>query len=238
MLSKKRISELDKLYGLIEEELNPPPPPPEPPVVPVVPVVPIYIKPPICNHEVQEVRRSPKSKRYFKQCMLCGIFVNQYPAADAETEAIEAGLNEVPLADMTLPARIRIAAEKIEHDKYLEIARNYRDKYKKDIPKPMPYADYLQTEHWKKISEECKKLADYRCMLCNKGGTLDAHHRTYERLGSELMTDIICLCRDCHNKHHGKTQIKTSEMTYKEDAVLNILALTENIWKYYDNYQK
>lgn len=43
--------------------------------------------------------------------------------------------------------------------------------------------------------------AKYRCQVCDQPGnnrTLHAHHRTYERLGHELDSDITVLCDDCH----------------------------------------
>lgn len=30
-----------------------------------------------------------------------------------------------------------------------------------------------------------------------------AHHSTYDRLGRELLTDIVLFCRDCHVHHHA-----------------------------------
>jgi len=38
-----------------------------------------------------------------------------------------------------------------------------------------------------------------RCALCNDGGPLEVHHRTYERFGHEELTDCVPLCRKrCH----------------------------------------
>jgi len=61
------------------------------------------------------------------------------------------------------------------------------------------YRDYLASEHWKLISEEAKRLANYRCQVCYRKGTLHAHHRTYERKGDELQSDIFVLCKECHD---------------------------------------
>lgn len=60
------------------------------------------------------------------------------------------------------------------------------------------YQEYLKTEHWIRISNEAKRLADYRCQVCNSDGELHAHHRTYERKGDELQSDIFVLCKRCH----------------------------------------
>ena len=60
------------------------------------------------------------------------------------------------------------------------------------------YRKYLQTDEWKRRAEAAKACAGYRCQVCNGEGPLDAHHRTYERLGHELPEDITVLCHSCH----------------------------------------
>jgi len=68
----------------------------------------------------------------------------------------------------------------------------------------LPYAEYLKTDHWKRMSAMCKRNADYRCQICNSTKALEAHHRTYERLGWEAPGDLTCLCGACHAKFHNK----------------------------------
>jgi 5-methylcytosine-specific restriction endonuclease McrA len=67
----------------------------------------------------------------------------------------------------------------------------------------MPYEQYLQTPHWKRMREDELRAAGRRCQLCNRGSRiLDVHHRTYERRGEELDEDLIVLCRECHDNFH------------------------------------
>ncbi len=68
----------------------------------------------------------------------------------------------------------------------------------------MEYSEYIKTDHWKKLAEETKRLAGYRCQVCNSDGELHAHHRTYERKGDELQSDLVCLCKGCHSLYHDK----------------------------------
>ena len=42
-----------------------------------------------------------------------------------------------------------------------------------------------------------------RCQLCNTGGSLQVHHRTYQRRGYERLDDLTVLCRKCHERQHG-----------------------------------
>lgn len=66
----------------------------------------------------------------------------------------------------------------------------------------MPYDEYLQTEHWRTTRSKALKRAQMRCQLCNSKKKLHVHHRTYERLGRELQSDLIALCKACHEKFH------------------------------------
>ena len=68
----------------------------------------------------------------------------------------------------------------------------------------MPYRDYLLTEEWLETRNRKLKQARFSCQLCNSGGLLNVHHRTYDRRGYEDMADLIVLCHPCHAKFHGK----------------------------------
>jgi len=64
------------------------------------------------------------------------------------------------------------------------------------------YLEYINSPEWREKAEAAKKRAGYRCQVCNRPRSevqLDAHHRTYERLGHEDDGDITVLCRRCHD---------------------------------------
>jgi hypothetical protein len=68
----------------------------------------------------------------------------------------------------------------------------------------LDYREYIQTREWKAKAMAAKERAGWRCQICNRHKdevTLDAHHRTYERLGNELPMDITVLCRDDHEMY-------------------------------------
>lgn len=61
------------------------------------------------------------------------------------------------------------------------------------------YYEYLGSARWKHLRHEAVKAAKYRCQLCNSGGPLNVHHRTYRRVGrDEEISDLIVLCEECH----------------------------------------
>lgn len=102
------------------------------------------------------------------------------------------------------------------------------------------YTMYLQSAEWRSIAEECKRLADYKCFNCGSVNNLHAHHLTYDRVGEELQSDLICLCSTCHEKAHNMssgTLSKTKRlrggfrMVYKsyDDALVTIVKSTKDL---------
>jgi hypothetical protein len=61
---------------------------------------------------------------------------------------------------------------------------------------------YLRSDHWRDTRLAALERAEHRCQVCNRDGTLDVHHRTYERIGEERPADLTVLCRSCHNLFH------------------------------------
>lgn len=74
------------------------------------------------------------------------------------------------------------------------------------------YYEYIQSPAWKRKADNAKRAAGYRCQVCNRGDgvQLDAHHRTYERLGHERPEDITVLCHDCHELFETNKRIRRS----------------------------
>jgi hypothetical protein len=44
------------------------------------------------------------------------------------------------------------------------------------------------------------RLRGERCERCGYAHELQLHHKTYERLGRELISDLEVLCHQCHEK--------------------------------------
>lgn len=66
----------------------------------------------------------------------------------------------------------------------------------------VPYAVYLKTTHWQTLRARVFKLDKGRCVMCPRHGSC-VHHRTYERLGSEWISDVVTLCENCHHQIHA-----------------------------------
>jgi len=72
-----------------------------------------------------------------------------------------------------------------------------------DELRAMPYDEYLRTPEWRHTRAAALVRADHQCAMNPAHiGPLEVHHRSYERRGAELPSDLIVLCRTCHRVHH------------------------------------
>lgn len=66
------------------------------------------------------------------------------------------------------------------------------------------YGNYLSSKHWKELRAEVLKRWDGLCENCGTRAAKEVHHKTYERLGRELLTDLTPLCSECHRAEHPR----------------------------------
>ena len=68
----------------------------------------------------------------------------------------------------------------------------------------MEYIKYILSAEWRNNPVRLREFAasGFQCRLCPNsiasGHVLEAHHRTYVRIGCEIDGDLTALCRDCH----------------------------------------
>lgn len=68
------------------------------------------------------------------------------------------------------------------------------------------YRKTIASARWRKLRQERILATGYRCEHCKKvvfSKMLALHHKTYDRLGKELPTDIELLCPPCHEDADG-----------------------------------
>ena len=75
----------------------------------------------------------------------------------------------------------------------------------------MRYHEYIQSEEWKQTRQRYIK-SSYRksrvkCKLCACFGPIDLHHLTYARVGQEYKSDLLGLCRECHDLIHSLMKV-------------------------------
>lgn len=66
----------------------------------------------------------------------------------------------------------------------------------------LSHADYLLSDHWQLVRVAALEWGERRCVRCGAIERLNVHHRSYERKGCELRTDLEVLCKPCHEFTH------------------------------------
>ena len=86
------------------------------------------------------------------------------------------------------------------------------------------YDAYRATSHWQKKRITVLERDGYECRICGEGEEygLEVHHKldAYSRLGQELPTDLITVCKPCHDqitsvireRRYSKRQISVSDV--------------------------
>lgn len=87
----------------------------------------------------------------------------------------------------------------------------------------MTLKSYYSSKYWRSFRSSLLEDIDVKCEICgrpkwsiykkttkkHKPGdkkrliTLSVHHKTYKRLGHEKRSDVLCLCRFCHELGHS-----------------------------------
>lgn len=66
------------------------------------------------------------------------------------------------------------------------------------------YQDYLNSAEWAQVRTKALKREHYQqCWICESGGKLEIHHRSYKWLGTkDAMRGLVAVCRTCHQQIH------------------------------------
>lgn len=65
---------------------------------------------------------------------------------------------------------------------------------------------------WQEKRKERLSKDNNRCYSCDTTKRLQVHHITYKRLYNENITDLVTLCRSCHQEVHTKYGYKYSTL--------------------------
>lgn len=63
----------------------------------------------------------------------------------------------------------------------------------------MTYKEYLMSDEWK-WKREKRLLIDQKCSICGRPFDLQVHHMTYKTYPDENTTDLITVCKKCHER--------------------------------------
>jgi hypothetical protein len=72
------------------------------------------------------------------------------------------------------------------------------------------YREYMMSLEWAQRREAVMGRCGGMCEKDCGRRAIDVHHRTYIRVGREKLTDLIAMCRTCHQDEHGGKQFKST----------------------------
>jgi hypothetical protein len=64
----------------------------------------------------------------------------------------------------------------------------------------MNYRQYLKSSWWQQKRIQILERDKYQCTICSSKEDLQVHHKNYNNLWQELDSDLITLCKGCHQK--------------------------------------
>jgi uracil-DNA glycosylase family 4 len=73
--------------------------------------------------------------------------------------------------------------------------------------KEFNYKEYLASREWGLLKEQVRQRSGGICERCHRAPYQSTHHTTYERIGHELLTDLLGLCNECHSFVSGKSEV-------------------------------
>lgn len=87
------------------------------------------------------------------------------------------------------------------------------------------YAAYLRSPHWVRFRASFRAADIPQTCICGDDD-VQLHHLTYERVGAELLSDVVPLCATCHSLVHvlewrGDLGIDLQGLTDQERATKN-----------------
>lgn len=64
---------------------------------------------------------------------------------------------------------------------------------------------YIESPRWQILRKQVLKRDQYTCQGCGINGVpLEVHHITYINYEFEQLSDLVSVCRDCHQAIHDK----------------------------------
>ncbi len=144
-----------------------------------------------CPHVTEEIRhRIIKDGRptYVRQCVRCG-----HTSTPIKASVVTQGGGDIPEYDYHLEERWRTAKSLA----YEAVRKAIKPQLKAE------YEAYLRSQEWMAIRASVFERCGGVCEICKEAPAEEAHHLTYERIGRENLSDLMGVCKPCHELIHG-----------------------------------
>lgn len=87
------------------------------------------------------------------------------------------------------------------------------------------YYEYMRSPAWarKRKAYFASPRTPKGCQGCGKRGRLDLHHNTYVRFTHERLSDLVPVCRACHQEIHRGFDSRTGNLPERTRLILGRL---------------
>jgi hypothetical protein len=148
-----------------------------------------------CEHEsVQLTKRvaSNGAVSFPMQCLRCGRETRVVRKGELTRQQMESA----PAIDPELKA----AYWKARSARYQELYDASREREREDWF--ARYDAYLRTPEWDRRRRAVLRRANGMCEGCLIRPAVQVHHLTYDRVGREMLFDLVAVCLACHEAIH------------------------------------
>jgi hypothetical protein len=150
-----------------------------------------------CDHAETEIRRLVASNgvRHFReQCLRCGDSLRSVRVRDVPLR-----LQVHPVA---FDESLRKAWGEAKWERFRAIQEETQSVEREE--RRRAYRKYLATPMWTIKRQLVLDRAGDLCEGCRRRRPVEVHHLTYERLGREMLFDLVAVCRPCHEAIHDR----------------------------------
>ena len=81
------------------------------------------------------------------------------------------------------------------------------------------YRDYLKTDHWFELRGKCLERCGGICQQCGRYEATEIHHKTYDHLGNESISELLPLCSNCHAREHEDSEDRKLRIAIVSDRI-------------------
>jgi hypothetical protein len=160
-----------------------------------------------CQHanvEMAQVKYRNLSLHVRRVCVECGAF-------KGDTIKRENEHSDLQIIDQE---SIRAAYDKRMQGRREEIIQKHvRLQRRREAGFQIEYISYLGSPDWKQRRERVLKRANFICEGCLEKRATVVHHLNYKSIYSEMLFDLVGLCKECHAKCHlDKSELSEEEM--------------------------
>ena len=82
-----------------------------------------------------------------------------------------------------------------------EVWHKYLTEYRGTVRQGTTYTEYRDSDAWQTKRDHVLERDKHKCVVCSDHAQ-HIHHRTYDNIGKEPLSDLVSLCRECHHKVH------------------------------------